>query len=228
MRLKDAAALRLAWLLSPNKAALERLPKGLLDAWREQAAPATPARALEASYFAQAADGLMDFFRCCARVSPAPCALPSAAADSVWSAWHRLDPDGLRAFSLSFFGRDLSEPEPPAADASLARALAACWAGACALEGIDPSQDEIPRLFLLDFDLKAPGGYAYLNGPSGGARHALISPEGELLEPWVEHPELRAPTLQAWGWLDRACARPTIDRSQACQARALSRSTNDG
>lgn len=213
MGLVDSAALRLAWIGSPRRALLTSTPSGLFNAWRSAMASSLPAELISLSFFASAAEGMMDFLCACQLVSPSECALPSKAADSVLSAWEAWDPEGLKRFLKSHFERDWgsqSASEAPRAQElpdpsdSTEAALAACWVGACRLDGLDPAHTVIPRLFLLDFTLKMPGGFAYMNGPDGLPRHADLDESGELSDAWASHPGLTAEGLRALGWIPEA------------------------
>ncbi|MES2758620.1 MAG: hypothetical protein V4693_14700 [Pseudomonadota bacterium] len=113
-----------------------------------------------AFFFARATEGLLNFFDC-VRTSGKPCALPSAAADSVWHAWAKMAPASLDAFCIKHFGRTIPHLEKAEMGARMDGALANCIAVARQLRGDDPAGRSLPRLFALDASLAMPNGYGY-------------------------------------------------------------------
>ena len=66
--------------------ATAEIPATLYPYWKRSAQFEFKGIPRDAFFFARATEGLLTFFDCM-RASGKPCALPSAAADSVWHAW---------------------------------------------------------------------------------------------------------------------------------------------
>ena len=111
-------------------------------------------------FFAQALEGLLDFFAC-VRDSGKPCGLPSAAADSVWHAWAARAPANLERFCVRHFGRAIPHIEEADMKPQMDSALATCMVHARRLEKRDPIRPSVPALFALDRKLRMPRGYSY-------------------------------------------------------------------
>lgn len=203
MSVFSALACKMVWMGSPNKPLLSEMPPGLFARWKKQSHKEFPGIPTDAIFYAKASDGLMSFFRCCAKARPDHCALPSKAADSVWHAWASMDPAGLRSFCKRHFGADIPHTEAADLSAPLDQALAVCWAQACKLDKINPADERVPRLFSLDRDLRMPLGYGYAKKTGGGVAHADLSERGETPDPrsreWVDHPTLAASGLLGLG-----------------------------
>jgi hypothetical protein len=136
------------------------IPSALYPFWKRTAPFEFKDIPLDVFFFARATEGLLTFFDC-VRASGKPCALPSAAADSVWHAWIALDPASLDAFCGKHFGKAIPHVEAADMDAPLSRALANCLVAARTLEGKNPASPSVPRLFALDRKLRMPGGFCY-------------------------------------------------------------------
>ncbi|MET0856339.1 MAG: hypothetical protein ABWY27_06285, partial [Telluria sp.] len=165
--------------------ATAEIPATLFPYWQRTARFEFKGIPQDAFFFARATEGLLTFFDC-VRVSGTRCALPSAAADSVWHAWARMAPASLDAFCIRHFGRTIAHVEEAQMGPDIEAALATCIATARQLHGGDPSAPTVPRLFALDGSLRMPGGYGYrvVQGQVGCQRldrHGL--PEGVVFYP---------------------------------------------
>ncbi len=145
---------------SPHRVALDDVPPALFIYWQRSAPLEFAGIPTSKVFFARALDGLLDFFAC-VQVSGRPCALPSAAADSVWHAWAARAPASLARFCIKHFGRDIPHIEEAEMRAQMESALVTCMVEARVLEGRDPVTASVPRLFALDRKLRMPRGYAY-------------------------------------------------------------------
>lgn len=145
---------------SQHRAALEDVPPALFSYWVRSAHLEFAGIPSSKVFFAQALDGLLDFFSC-VKASGRPCALPSAAADSVWHAWAARAPASLERFCIKHFGRSIPHIEEADMQAQMDTALATCLVEARSLERRDPVIASVPRLFALDRTLRMPRGYAY-------------------------------------------------------------------
>ena len=110
---------------STYAAVLADVPARLFPYWAENSRDEFPRIPRDASFYAQAAEGLMMFFDCVAAAGK-PCGLPSRAADSVWHAWARMDAPGLDAFCIRHFGRTVPHVERAQMQEDMNKALAAC------------------------------------------------------------------------------------------------------
>ncbi len=140
--------------------ALEDIPPVLYHYWKNSAHREFKGIPRDVFFFARAAEGLLTFFDCVVRSSQ-PCALPSDAADSVWHAWLRMSPQGLDDFCRRHFGRPVPHVEAAAMQDLMDGALANSLVMARWLDGIDDAGPGLPRLFLLDREVRMPGGYWY-------------------------------------------------------------------
>lgn len=145
---------------SQHRVALDDVPSALFIYWQRNAALEFAGVPTSKVFFAQALDGLLDFFAC-VQASGRPCALPSAAADSVWHAWAARAPASLERFCIKHFGREIPHIEEADMRAQMETALVTCMVEARTLEGRDPVTPSVPRLFALDRRLRMPRGYAY-------------------------------------------------------------------
>lgn len=158
------------------------IPATLYPYWKRTAHFEFKGIPQDAFFFARASEGLLSFFDCVS-TSGKPCALPSAAADSVWHAWLRLAPASLEAFCVKHFGRTIAHVEDAQMDAPMDHALANCMAAAIRLRG---QESGLPLLFGLDGKVKMPGGFGYqlVQGQVGCRRlDAQGRPEGALFYP---------------------------------------------
>jgi hypothetical protein len=120
------------------------------------------------------------------RASGKRCALPSAAADSVWHAWVRLVPAALDAFCIKHFGKAIPHVEAAGMGAQMEGALVSSLVSARGLERRDPVKPSVPRLFALDRTLRMPGGFGYQLEQGELACRRLDNggrPEGEMFYP---------------------------------------------
>ncbi|MES2899647.1 MAG: hypothetical protein V4723_07955 [Pseudomonadota bacterium] len=145
---------------SRHRRALERIPAGLYEYWKNTAHREFKGIPRDAFFFARAAEGLLDFFDC-KRFDMRNCGLPSKAADSVWHAWMRYSPASLDALCILHVGRTLVHIDQEAmgqdADAAMARTLVF----ARGLDSLPRAGPALPSLFRLDRALRMPLGFAY-------------------------------------------------------------------
>ncbi|MES2019501.1 MAG: hypothetical protein V4484_23665 [Pseudomonadota bacterium] len=188
------------------------VPATLYPYWKRTAQLEFKGIPQDAFFFARATEGLLTFFQC-VRISGKPCALPSAAADSVWHAWARLAPQSLDAFCIKHFGKVIPHVEAEAMAAQMAGALATCMVTARGLEGRNPVRVSVPGLFALDRKLRMPGGYGYQLDKGEVAFRRLDgqgAPEGEM-----HHPQgLIAAQLLATGVITQAAYDASIKKPQ--------------
>lgn len=157
------AASRVEWEFAQSTYApvLADVPAALFPHWARSAHEEFPAIARDASFYAQATEGLMMFFDCAAAAGR-HCALPSCAADSVWHAWMRFDATGLDAFCIRHFGRVIPRVERTRiGEGEMGRALAACLVQARRRASQPAAGSHLPRLFSLDSLLGMPHGVGY-------------------------------------------------------------------
>jgi len=189
------------------------VPAGLFPYWKRTAQLEFKGIPQDAFFFASATEGLLTFFDC-VRISGKPCALPSAAADSVWHAWARLAPKSLDAFCIKHFGKVIPHVEAEAMGAQMEGALATCLVTARGLEGRNPVRASVPDLFALDRKLRMPGGYGYQLDKGEVAFRRLDlhgAPEGEM-----HHPHgLIAAQLLATGLITQAAYDASVKKAQA-------------
>lgn len=112
-------------------------------------------------FFAQAAEGLINFFDC-VNQSGRACALPSKAADSVWHAWAKLKPQHLERFCIKHFVRPIPHIEASDMAGRMGSVVANCLVAARRIESLAPAAPHIPALFSLDRRLRMPGGFDYV------------------------------------------------------------------
>jgi hypothetical protein len=141
--------------------AMADLPPTLYAYWKSTAQIEFKGIPSDAFFFARATEGLLTFFDC-VRTSGKPCALPSAAADSVWHAWAGLSQAHLAQFCTTHFGRAIPHVEAAAMDARMDEALANSLAAARRLDSRPAAGAAVPRMFSLDRKLRMPGGYGYV------------------------------------------------------------------
>jgi hypothetical protein len=146
--------------VSRYRKALNELPDSLFPYWQRNAGFEFKGIRQDAFFFVRAAEGLLTFFDC-VRHSGRPCALPSKAADSVWHAWNRLAPMGLEQFCQRHFGQVIPHVEANDMGGQMGAALATCLVQARKLESLPEAGPKLPRLFVLDRQLKMPGGFGY-------------------------------------------------------------------
>jgi hypothetical protein len=139
---------------------LDDIPVSLFWFWKNSARFAFEGIPQDALFFARACEGLMMFFDCVAR-SGRPCALPSRAADSIWHAWARFDPDSLDAFCRAHFGRAIAHVDGASISAQMEQELIDCLEQARIIESMPVSGTSVPALFALDRSLRMPGGFGY-------------------------------------------------------------------
>lgn len=145
---------------SQFKRELLNLPPGLLPYWQQTAEQEFNGIPRDAIFFTRAAEGLMMFFDCVRR-SGRPCGLPSRAADSVWHAWERFDPQGLEEFCLRHFKRAIPHTEGAQMSIPMDQALAHTLVAARIRQMLPLGGMNVPHLFSLDRKLYMPHGYAY-------------------------------------------------------------------
>jgi len=173
---------------------LMALPLGLEAYWQDSARQEFEGIRTDAFFFVRAAEGLMQFFSVVHR-SRLPCALPSQAADSVWHAWLRWDPDGLERFCIEHFGAAIPHVERPGlGDGALLNTFVAC----CRRENSALYAAQLPALFRLDAHLCMPDGHGYWNR-RGDILHARLGPRGRRLGRALPHPELNRNALSVAG-----------------------------
>lgn len=167
---------------------LADVPAALFPYWARTAHEEFAGIPRDASFYAQATEGLMMFFDCAAAAG-GTCALPSRAADSVWHAWRRLDAASLERFCIRHFGRAIPHVERARMqEGEMDKALACCLVQARRRASKPAAGPDLPRLFTLDARLGMPRGLGY--GVIGG----LVSC-AELDE--LGHPEGRPGFPQA-------------------------------
>lgn len=146
---------------SSYAAVLADMPAALFPYWVQSAHDEFPGIPRDASFYAQAAEGLMMFFDCAAAAGRT-CALPSRAADSVWHAWMRLDADGFERFCIRHFGRIIPHLERARMKrGEMGVALAVCLVQARRRASQPAASSHLPRLFSLDSQLGMPRGFGY-------------------------------------------------------------------
>jgi hypothetical protein len=163
---------------------LAEVPAALFPCWAQGAHREFPGIPRDASFYAQATEGLMMFFDCTSSAGRS-CALPSRAADSVWHAWTRMDAAGLERFCIRHFGRSIPHLERERM-ADMDSALAACLVQARRRVSQPAAGLHLPRLFALDAQLGMPGGTGYrvIGGRLACSRlDAFGNPEDELVFP---------------------------------------------
>lgn len=147
------------------------IPPTLYAYWKSTAQNEFKGIPSDAFFFARATEGLLAFFDC-VRNTDQPCALPSAAADSVWHAWAALAPAQLEQFCIKHFGRNIPHTEAADMSANMDAALANSLTAARRLDKLPPAGASVPALFALDRKLRMPGGYAYTSAAEQiGFRH---------------------------------------------------------
>ncbi len=139
---------------------LAAIPATLFSCWAQTAHQEFPGIPRDASFYAQAAEGLMMFFDCVSAAGRT-CALPSRAADSVWHAWTRMDAAGLERFCIRHFGRAIPHVERARMGDGMGMALAACLVQARRRVSQPAAGPHLPRLFALDTQLGMPRGAGY-------------------------------------------------------------------
>ncbi|UVW28241.1 hypothetical protein [Massilia sp. H6] len=144
---------------------LADVPAALFFHWAQSARIEFPGIPRDASFYAQAVEGLMVFFDCAAAASR-PCALPSRAADSVWQAWACMDAPSLERFCIRHVGKAIAYAEPASMEQSVGEALGACLVQARRRASCPVAGNHLPRLFALDAQLGMPRGFGYriING----------------------------------------------------------------
>lgn len=199
---------------SPYWRATAEIPATLYPYWKRSAQFEFKGIPRDAFFFARATEGLLIFFDC-VRASGKPCALPSAAADSVWHAWTRMAPASLDAFCIKHFGRVIPHVEATEMGAQMAPALANCMVTARRLEKRHLVRPSVPRLFALDADLGMPGGFGYQLAQGRVACRRLDQqgrPAGEqFYPPGLEPVELLGAGLVTQSWFDWNAKRPISD-----------------
>jgi hypothetical protein len=156
---------------SRYKRAMADIPPTLYAYWKSTAQSEFKGIPSDAFFFARAIEGLLTFFDC-VRASDKSCALPSAAADSVWHAWSRLSPAHLEQFCKTHFGRAIPHVDAPAMATPMEQALANILAATRRLDALPVAGPGVPALFALDRQLRMPSGYAYAaSGGHIGFRH---------------------------------------------------------
>ena len=146
-------------------AMLAEVPATLFPYWAGTAHHDFPGIPRDASFYAQALEGLVMFFACVAAAGK-PCALPSLAAGSVWHAWTCLDQPGLRRFCIRHVGHAVPHGEQFRMTTDMNRALATCLVTARRRASMPAAGACLPPLFSLDCRLGMPEGYGYriING----------------------------------------------------------------
>jgi hypothetical protein len=203
------------------------IPPTLYAYWKSTAHTEFKGIPSDAFFFARATEGLLTFFDC-VRHSEAACALPSAAADSVWHAWSRLDRRQLDWLCTRHFGRAI--PHVEAAGMHIDAALASCLVAARKLDGLPPGGASVPRLFALDRELRMPKGYAY-SAASSQVAFRNMNQRGEG-EGWLHAPAALAPvSLLAAGLISQdeyACSlRKAHPDGASCGSTAGSSTSGD-
>lgn len=157
--------LRARWHVgtSAHRTQLDALPEPLYAFWAHSVAREYPNLPRNRYTFLRAAEGLVYFFKAVSATGQA-CALPSAAAGSVWHAWLAWDRINLGTFGSTHFGRDVSHlPSASLGSTALAHTLVLCRE----LEGKPAHGPDLPSLFRLDRDLRMPGGHGYFRTEDG-------------------------------------------------------------
>lgn len=201
----ERLGMRFVWINSSHHTKLMDLPPSLLSFWRSEAPKEFRDIPRGCLFYAKACEGLMQFFSYCVS-SKQSCALPSKAADSIWHAWAKMDPKGLRSFCMKHFKRDIPHIEAENLPDSLHSALAQCWVKACEAEKINPAEGKIPSLFSLDYRLKMPEGYGYIRHRTGLVCLSPLNREGTPTLPDSKllsglHPALTSTSLLAGGFI---------------------------
>ncbi len=162
-----APARTVEWEFAQSRYApvLADIPGALFPFWARNAHEEFPGIPRDASFYAQAAEGLMMFFDCVVAAGRA-CALPSRAADSVWHAWTRMNAPDLDRFCILHFGRTIPHVEKAQMGEAMGRALAACLVQGRRRASKPAAGPDLPRLFTLDARLGMPRGFGY--GVIGG------------------------------------------------------------
>lgn len=171
---------------------LADVPAALFPYWARTAHEEFRAIPRDASFYAQAVEGLMMFFDCAA-AARSSCALPSRAADSVWHAWTRLDGSGLERFCIRHFGRAIPHLElARMQEGERDRALAVCLVQARRRASQPAAGSHLPRLFGLDGQLGMPHGFGYriIGGlVACSPLDELGNPEGKVSFPGALRPQ---------------------------------------
>jgi len=184
---------------SPWRTALEDLPPTLAPAWHDAARRNPEGARMDALFFARAAEGLMMYFDAAAR-SRHPCALPSAAADSVRRVWQRWDPAGLDRFCETHFGTALPPPPVEPAGSALLHALTAC-VRRDPRERPRPLLTTLPALFALDAELRMPDGHCF-RLLHGRMLYTRLDRYGRARGSERAHPDLAPMALYRAGLID--------------------------
>lgn len=179
------------------------IPESIKRAWMESGPKEFEGMPVSERAWVIAATALMEFFEAAGRSSKTM-ALPSLGADSVWHAWLREDPKGLKAFCERRFGRALEHTEKERLGVSLEEGIANCWGACCALEGRGPLKRDLPWVFEADRRMGMPGGWAYEVSREGKLAHRDLSPEGEPAGMPIEHVALTAMFLAGLGWVSHS------------------------
>lgn len=145
---------------STHAQVLADVPGALFSYWSAHSQDEFPCIPRDASFFAQAAEGLVTFFDLAAAARK-PCALPSRAADSVWHAWLRMDAAGLQRFCIRHFGKTIPHVERAQMSGGIGEAMAMCLVQARRRAAKPPAGTHLPRLFSLDSRLGMPFGFGY-------------------------------------------------------------------
>ena len=175
----------------------------LRENWEREGAREFPGMRVDSQAWLLSCSGLAAYFEARARVGQgAAVALPSLAADSVWHAWLRVDPEGLARFCQARYGRPMpheTKEEMAAAGHDMEPAIARCFAACCEAEGISALSGRLPSLFELDGKLRMPGGWAYrFDKKRMRVAHADISKRGGLV---LAHREQEHAGITATGLL---------------------------
>ena len=170
--------------------ATEDIPPTLYAYWKSTARDEFKGIPSDAFFFARATEGLLAFFDC-VRTSANSCALPSAAADSVWHAWSRLDRQHLGWFCQKHFNHDIPHAEAVHMSVNMDQALANSLAAARRIEALPATGASVPALFALDRKLRMPNGYAYCTA-NGQVAFRNMNQRG-FAEGWLHIPATLAP-----------------------------------
>ena len=204
--------------------ALADIPPALLPYWQTTAHLEFEGIPRGAFFYARAAEGLMMFFDCVSR-SSVSCGLPSNAADSVWHAWQRMDPDGLGHFCVKHFGRVIVHTEASQMPLAMNVALGACLVAARSREAMVVTSPVLPSLFQLDRRLRMPAGCGYVNiGPR--IYLSRLDAKGRVTHRMVQQEALTAVGLLAAGLIsdieyeDYLVRCDTVSRESGCGASA--------
>lgn len=192
--------LRARWHLgtSGHRTQLEALPEPLYAFWARSVAQEYPSLPRNRYTFLRAAEGLVYFFKAVSAAGRA-CALPSAAADSVWHAWLAWNRINLGTYGSTHFGRDVTHlPNASLATTALAHTLVLCRE----LEGKPAHGPDLPSLFTLDREVRMPGGHGYFR-TAEGIMYVPLSPRGRPERRPALHPKLTPDTLLAAGLITR-------------------------